>query len=76
MLKCVKYIEVRLPKEIEGIAICESSGLPFDVVDLSIIQKFPERFLWKNDPKAIEGVKSAKAGPFNFVVLFFEEIPQ
>ncbi len=71
---CIKYVEARTIKEVEDILTCERSDLACDIVDLSIRRKFPERFLWKEDKKAMEGVDDASNGPYNFVVLFFREM--
>lgn len=68
---CIKYVEARTAKEVEDILTCDRSDMVCDIVDLNIRRKFPERFLWKEDKKAMEGVNDASSGPYNFLVLFF-----
>lgn len=61
-------------KEVESIIVFNSTKHVCDVVNVDILRKFPERFPWKDDAKAMEIInKEISSGPFNFVVLFFVE---
>lgn len=70
---CVKYVEARTSREVEDILTCERSEYPCDIVDLNLYRKFSERFLWKDDKKAMEGITEASCGPYNYLVLFIKE---
>jgi hypothetical protein len=69
--KVHRYVEALNLAEVEDIVGWDETNQPFVVVNLNLAMKFPERFPWKNDPKAMEGIKEASCGPFIYLVLFF-----
>ena len=73
MKKCIKYVEALDRKEVKQILIFNKNNLPCVVVEPNITQQFSENFLWKDDQKAMEGVKEAYSGPYQFLVLFFKK---
>lgn len=70
---CVGALTTR---EVEEIIFCDETDRLCDIIDLGLMRKFPERFPWKNDPKAMEKFnEEVSSGPFKFAVLFFTEQP-
>lgn len=61
-------------KEVENIILCDNTNRTCVVVPVYILEKFPERFPWKDDLNAMKIVKEEISSvPFSLIVLFFVE---
>ncbi|MDD5464265.1 MAG: hypothetical protein PHP62_03890 [Candidatus Moranbacteria bacterium] len=60
-------------KEVENILVCSDVSQVCVSVDLQMLRKFPEKFLWKDDEKIMTAIEDESSeGPFLFIVLIFK----
>jgi hypothetical protein len=71
--KFVKAVGAGNLNEVESIMICSKDSQVCTIVSLQMFQKFPKKFLWKDNDEIVKAIKEeAFEGPFQFIVLVFE----
>lgn len=71
-MKCVRFVEALDEREIDEImAFGNENNQLCVVIDPNVTIKHLDNFLWKDDERAMEGVREGFSGPYKYVALFF-----
>jgi hypothetical protein len=73
MIKCFNGVGALNLEEVGDIIRSSQPNTICEIVVLKFAVKFPGKFFWKDDPKAVEFVQRTVCEPYPLLVLFFRQ---